>query len=400
MTRILKQLALCLLFMASVFYLSEGVYGCSMIKLTKNGKTIVGNNEDQMNPNTRIWFENAKNGGYGVVYVGFDNLFPQGGMNDAGLVFDGFTQSYRPVTDTVGKLRISSRDLSKKIMQECATVEEVKHLLSQYRRDFWSASVLRFVDKTGHYLYVDGDSLVLGEKPYFVQTNVRPYENKSCWRLEKATRLLGNSYDASVGYCTSVMDSVHQAVKWGGTIYTTVYDLSEGKVYLYYFYDFNNVVVYDLHQELKKGDRVISMPEQFPRSEFGQKYYTEYNKVLAQIRQLGDSSMTDEAAAINGIKNAIANSFIDSSPFIYKTWKYAEYYMTEKVDYSRAILFFKLIIEFYPDGWENHNAIANAYAKNKQYQLAISSYKRSVELNPDNLTGKTQIDDLKKLIGK
>ncbi len=76
---------------------------CSMVKVTKNGKTIVGNNEEQMNPNTRIWFENGKNGEYGVVYVGFDNLFPQGGMNGAGLVFDGFTLSFKEVKNGRGK---------------------------------------------------------------------------------------------------------------------------------------------------------------------------------------------------------------------------------------------------------------------------------------------------------
>ena len=210
MTTVRKLLTFISLLVTMAFVFSSNSYGCSMVKLTKNGKTIVGNNENQMNPNTRIRFENGKNGGYGVVYVGFDNLFPQGGMNDAGLVFDGFTQSYRVVTDTIGKFKCSSSDLSKKVMQECATVDEAKCLLNRYNRCFWSASVLRFVDKTGKYLYVDGDSLIIGEKAFFIQPNVRPYEiKKNCWRLEKATRLLENSFDASIGYCTSVMDSVH-----------------------------------------------------------------------------------------------------------------------------------------------------------------------------------------------
>ncbi len=89
---------------------------------------------------------------YGVVYVGFDNLFPQGGMNEAGLVYDGFTQSNRIVVDTVGKLKITSLELQKKIMQECKTVDEVKSLISKYNIAFMSSAVLRYVDKTGRYL--------------------------------------------------------------------------------------------------------------------------------------------------------------------------------------------------------------------------------------------------------
>ncbi len=382
------------------YLFSGSLFGCSMIKLTKNGKTIVGNNEDWYNPNTRVWFENRKGGGYGAMYVGFDNLFPQGGMNEAGLVFDGFGQSFRAVTDTIGKLKISSRNISKKIMQECGTVEEVKNLLNQYNRSFWSSSVLRFIDKTGKYLYVDGDSLIIGENAVFVQTNVRPYEKKNCWRLKKATQLVENSSEANVDYCASAMDSVHQAGNWGGTVYTTIYDLNEGKVHLYYFYDYKNVVTFNLKEELLKGDRVISMPELFPKNEIGQKFYAEFNKIYNQIKQLSDSSITDETASINTVKNAISSSFIDSYPFYRKSANFVEYYLTEKFDPQKAIIYLKLNVEIYPNDFRVYDALADLYMKNKQYQLALKNYERSIELNADNTSVKNQIDYLKKIIEK
>ena len=245
-----------LIFLLTItIFITNDSFSCSMVKVTKKGITIVGNNEDQSNPNTRIWFETGKNGNYGVLYVGFDNLFPQGGMNEAGLVYDGFTQSNRAVIDTVGKLKMLSLDLQKKIMRECETVEQVKFLLSKYNISFLSSAVLRYVDKTGKYLYVDGDSLIIGNNNYFVQTNVRPYENKKCWRLDKAKRILDNSYDASVNFIKMVMDSIHQETKWGGTLYSTVYDLNNGIVHLYHFYDYDTEVVFNLKEELKKGFR-------------------------------------------------------------------------------------------------------------------------------------------------
>jgi hypothetical protein len=36
-----------------------------MFKLTMYGKTMVGNNEDYWNPNSRIWFEHGKVGAGG-----------------------------------------------------------------------------------------------------------------------------------------------------------------------------------------------------------------------------------------------------------------------------------------------------------------------------------------------
>ncbi len=79
---------------------SYQAYCCSMFKISQKGKTIVGNNEDYWNPNTSIWFENGKKAKYSVVYVGFDDLRPQGGINQAGLVFDGFAMPYLAIRDT------------------------------------------------------------------------------------------------------------------------------------------------------------------------------------------------------------------------------------------------------------------------------------------------------------
>ena len=47
---------------------------------------MVGNNEDAWRENSHIWFEVGREGHYGAAYVGHDDEFPQGGMNEAGLV--------------------------------------------------------------------------------------------------------------------------------------------------------------------------------------------------------------------------------------------------------------------------------------------------------------------------
>ena len=58
--------------------------------LDATGRVLVGNNEDYNNPRTKIRFIPAEPGSYGRMYVGFDDLWPQGGMNERGLWFDGF----------------------------------------------------------------------------------------------------------------------------------------------------------------------------------------------------------------------------------------------------------------------------------------------------------------------
>ena len=51
---------------------------CTMYKLTKDGKTIVGNNEDYLSPNSQFWFEAGSKDTYGVMYMGLLNtLLPK-----------------------------------------------------------------------------------------------------------------------------------------------------------------------------------------------------------------------------------------------------------------------------------------------------------------------------------
>ena len=41
---------------------AETAFPCSMYKVTSNGKTMVGNNEDSWGRDARIWFEQGTNG--------------------------------------------------------------------------------------------------------------------------------------------------------------------------------------------------------------------------------------------------------------------------------------------------------------------------------------------------
>ena len=78
-----------------LFFISDIALPCSMFRITKNGQTLVCNNEDYSNPNTKVWYRPNRDGKYGAIYFGFDDLIPQGGINEAGLVFDYFGLSER-----------------------------------------------------------------------------------------------------------------------------------------------------------------------------------------------------------------------------------------------------------------------------------------------------------------
>ena len=152
--RTFKLLQIFILTLLNLLISNQLSYGCSMFKITMHGKTIVGNNEDFWNQNSRIWFEQGDKQHFGVAYVGFDNMWPQGAMNESGLVFDGFAMPYLAINDTIGKKEVDEENFLKYIMRTCSTVDEVKEIFIQWDLRGIETSMFYFVDKTGNQLIV------------------------------------------------------------------------------------------------------------------------------------------------------------------------------------------------------------------------------------------------------
>ena len=76
--------------------------GCTIFYAADDNVALGGNNEDFWNPFTYMWFVPGESGTYGRVYFGFEDGYPQGGVNEAGLFFDGAALPYRPLPGWMG----------------------------------------------------------------------------------------------------------------------------------------------------------------------------------------------------------------------------------------------------------------------------------------------------------
>ncbi len=245
---------------------SYPVFSCTGVYIARGDTILAGNNEDWTDPDTRIWFEPGKKGKYGAVYFGFDNFYPQGGMNEAGLFFDGFATSRFPVNKSADKPRFYG-NLTSLALRECSTVEEVIEQFYQWDLTDMERAMLMFGDAFGNSVIIEGDEYILKTGEYQVTTNfyqsVTDSANISCRRYKKAMEMLGQPFPATVEFLRDVMDSVHQEF----TQYTNVYDLKNKVVYLWHFHDYKNVVKIDLKEELAKGKHSYNLPDLFPRNE-------------------------------------------------------------------------------------------------------------------------------------
>ena len=245
-----------------------------MCKVTINGKTYLGNNEDSWRMGSRIWFENGKPGKLGAVYVGYGNNFPQGGMNEAGLAFDGLTTYPKPLHfDPLKKNITSPLDFVKEIMQSCKTIEDVKQYAIQYNRQpAFNTGEYFFADRAGNYLVMEPDTMIVGKEDKYIIANFCPSITPVKERFNWARYSRGNQYilnhlnDTSENYCLALTDTMHECRdKLGdGTMYSFVADLEKGSFTLYFYHDFKHQLKFNLKNELEKGDHVAEMPALFP----------------------------------------------------------------------------------------------------------------------------------------
>lgn len=277
---------LMLTFLSVLF--AETAFPCSMYKVTVNGKTMVGNNEDSWGRDPKIWFEQGRNGKFGCVGVGYARKqHPDGAMNEHGLVFDAFSMPHKP--------NLPERDPDKKdftyadiktIMQQCKTVDEVHAFLKELNLHVLNGSVifyggmLLFVDKTGKYLVVEANRMTFGNDNKFALANFSIADTKDLSTIKterycKGVAFLNNKpLDTNLSFCAALSDtmSVNRAKVNDGTLYTNICDLEAGLIHLYFYHDFSKCITFNLKEELEKGDHSYYFAELFPDNQNFQKF--------------------------------------------------------------------------------------------------------------------------------
>ena len=255
--------------------------GCSTVYATDGQQMLGGNNEDSIEPMTKVWFVPKGENTFGLVLFGYgDDYRAQGGMNDQGLFFDFLTGDKTLPIPIEGKQPYPGTNfLAYDAMVQCATVACVVEMFEKYYDAEERSIQIFFGDATGESAIIEPQAILRQRGGYQVATNfyqsmVAP-ENRplTCRRYKTASEMLEGSPNLSVEYIRDVMAAVHQKERHTRTVYTNVYDLVNRKVYLYYFSDFEHVAVLDLEEELAKGEHTYDLPALFPPNPEAQEFF-------------------------------------------------------------------------------------------------------------------------------
>jgi hypothetical protein len=240
--------------------------GCTVVYAADGRIAVGGNNEDQRNPLTRIWFVPGEHGGYGSVFVGYDDLVVQGGMNEAGLFFDGLGVREVEVPASPGKPTYTGQNFFVEVMSACdsvACVLEKLHAVSM--PGTWNGQTL-FGDRFGRSAILEPLTVIPKGGGFQVATNFFqsevPPPDRTDERYLSATGMLSAAEEVSTTLIRNVLEATHQEGTVN-TVYSTVYDLNARTIDLYYFHDFTAVMSFDLVEELAKGLHGFEMAELF-----------------------------------------------------------------------------------------------------------------------------------------
>jgi hypothetical protein len=257
---------------AQVAQVMQPGQGCTVFYAASGDLALAGNNEDSYGPLTRAWFIPASDGHYGRVYFGYDDLGPQGGLNDQGLFFDGLSVFPEAPVASAQKPAFPGGPLAKidEVMARSATVDEALAFFERYSRPELEAGQLFFGDKAGNSAIVEGDAIIRKQGSYQVATNFRQSEFPDppypCERANTAAERLSQAGRYSVELFRQILDATHQDHS-AQTVYSQVYDLKRGLIYLYLFHDFQNGIVLNLADELAKGPHMVSIASFFPKNQ-------------------------------------------------------------------------------------------------------------------------------------
>jgi hypothetical protein len=290
-----------ILLTALLFSTLSHANACSMYKITVDGKTMVGTNEDAWRTTSSIWFETGAKGEYGACYTGSrrigENVFAaQSGMNEHGLVYSRLA-SYHPFdpnkTKTNRKTIQRPDDFLKQILHICKDVDEVYAYLEQYDHSIFIDDIFIFVEPSGRYLIVEPYTMQIGNEANYVLSNFCPSitqeeQRRNLDRYRKGKDFLSKGAEISLDYCTSLSDTMHVCrEKIGdGTLLTGIWDTKNRIVHLYFYHDYSNAISFNIDEEIAKGNSSFDVTKLFPHNpEFDKlkTYITPLNTPLLRI---------------------------------------------------------------------------------------------------------------------
>lgn len=241
--------------------LAGNTLGCTIFNASNADTVLVGNNEDWNDTNTGVCFLPAEKGKFGRIFFGYFTAFPQGGMNERGLFYDAVRVTNITYAPPVSKKLNYKGNLAEKILEECSTVDQAIILYRKYNEPNLGYAKFMFVDKNGVSAIIgwdwsENDISIVRKKNNYQLLGVGE------WTLQQLFKK--DNQNITVERFRTMLEASRQQYK---TVYSNIYDLKNGEVYVYNQSNYDYVVKFKFADELRKGKHFDKLSELFPKNQ-------------------------------------------------------------------------------------------------------------------------------------
>ena len=375
-----------------VFILSAHLFPCTIIMIAGKGYVLAGNNEDHNDPFAKIWFIPASKGEYGRICLGFEFPRVEGGMNDQGLFIDG--NALPPtgyVADPNRPTRPESRSMLDQILAQCASVDDVIAFFQKWNDPHLSRGKFPVADRSGASAVIEWGrgGLQFNRKPsgYQISTNfvTSNFEKGQypCNRYRTAEAMLSRTEKFDIALVRSILSATHFE-EGGPTIYSDICDLRNGVIYVYNYHDFENPVIFDLKEELKKGAKTYDLPSLFKIANNAHLKYLQLHaaNALRTLVQEKDSAVL--ADKIRGINQKYQPLIAESLKIDEVSLHNFGFQLLNMRNVTSAFEVFRFISEEYPLSSRAHENLGKAYIYIDDQTRALEHLNRALSLDPEN----------------
>lgn len=255
-----------------IFFSATSITGpvaqtCSIVyyKDAKTGKIYVANNEDYWyDTDAYIQINPARKGKLARLWYGW-NDFAQGGVNEAGLFFDGAVTPQQTISDSFKKMQ---GNLGDEILANCHSVEQALVLLKQKNVGLTNAHMM-IGDSSGSAVVVEWKDehrkLTWISEGHLTMTNFLLSDttagNYPCYRFKSIEENIDqlrstnetitlNKFGNVINRAVQVQQANEQG-KIGGTLYSSFINITDMEFVLVYKLDNTKITKLDLKYEFQ-----------------------------------------------------------------------------------------------------------------------------------------------------
>ncbi len=251
---------------------------CTIFTVQKGEQVYFASNEDWHSGDLYLGFSPGTSGSYGVMKIGYmvDGVLGfQSAINDQGLAWAINSIPATKMTYEQDKqYNIDEDNYFSMLEHEVASVEEAVALAEKF--EFWADMKMQIhiADKSGVAVVISPGAqgkLVYSWKPsgdgHLISTNfnlANPTSGYQDGRYETVEEMLEDLDTQDLGHKASdILNKVSLNTLTTYTMISSVTDLSSGDSVFYYMSQFDEAARFNIYEQIKKEERVVSMREMF-----------------------------------------------------------------------------------------------------------------------------------------